>query len=117
MTQSDLILFSAIAVLAGNHAVLRIPGWSERMWLFWGIQALNLSAACYLIAFGIPEFRSNLAVANWMLGLLFIFHTVSNNRRFQRERGQRGRRSVKEDEVHQERIRAALKAGEEQNSD
>ncbi|MDG1483510.1 MAG: hypothetical protein P8R54_28220 [Myxococcota bacterium] len=113
MTQSDIILFSAVAVLACNHAVLRLPGWLDRMWLFWGVQLLNLSASCYLLGFGIPEFRANLAVANWMFGLLFIFHIVSNNRRLQRERADRQRRSGSEQTAHQEQIRAALRAGEE----
>jgi hypothetical protein len=112
VTQSDLILFAAVAVLAGNHAVLRMPGWLERVWLFWLIQALNLAAACYLIVFGIPEFRTNLAVANWMLGLLFVFHAVSNNRRLQRELTARKRDAAGE-AARRDRIRAALKADEE----
>ena len=113
MTQSDLILFAAVAVLAGNHAVLRIPGWVERVWMFWSIQLLNLGAACYLIAVGIPEFRGTMTVANWMLGLLFIFHAVSNNRRLQRAMKAGRRRSAADEEAHHARIRAALKAGEE----
>lgn len=112
MTQSDLILFAAVAVLAGNHAVLRVPGWVERVWLFWSVQLLNLGAACYLIAVGIPEFRGTMTIANWMLGLLFIFHTVSNNRRLQRAIKGRRRSAADEDE-QRARIRAALKAGEE----
>ena len=112
MTQSDLILFAIVAVLAGNHVVLRLPGWVERTWLFWSVQALNISAACYLLAIGIPEFRDNLTIANWMLGLLFIFHTVGNNRRLQRSKAAHKRHSAGT-KAKKERIRAALKAGEE----
>lgn len=113
MTQSDLILFAAVAVLASNHALLRIPGWVERVWLFWLVQLLNLGAACYLIVMGIPEFRGTMAIANWMFGLLFIYHTVSNNRRLQRAMKAGRQRSAADEEEHRARIRAAIKAGEE----
>ena len=111
MTQSDLILFAAVAVLACNHAILRIPGWLERLWLFWLVQALNVSAACYMLLVGIPEFQGQLVVANWMLGLLMIWHTVSNNRRLQRARTRDRQANGASDRKAQ--IRAALQAGEE----
>ena len=113
MTQSDVILFAAVGVLASNHALLRLPGWFERRWLFWLVQALNLGAACYLITLGIPEFRETLVVANWMFGLLFIFHIVSNNRRLQRAMSAGKRSSAADEAARKEQIRAALQAGEE----
>lgn len=111
MSESDLIFFATVAVLACNHAVLRIPGWLERVWLFWGVQALNLAAAVYLILVGLPGFEGTLAIANWMFGLLFIYHIISNNRRLQRALAVKKRQN--RDGSKEEKIRAALKAGEE----
>ena len=111
MSQSDLIFFAIVAALASNYAVLRLPGWQGRMWLFWALQALNVSAASYLLVWGIPELKAQLPMGNWMLGLLFIFHTVGNNRRLQKVL--QARRDRGGEDARLARIRDALRAGEE----
>ena len=72
---------------------------------------VGLSTVVYLILVGLPGFEGTLAIANWMFGLLFIYHIISNNRRLQRALAVKKRQN--RDGSKEEKIRAALKAGEE----
>ncbi|MEL6347435.1 MAG: hypothetical protein AAFV53_30245 [Myxococcota bacterium] len=113
MTPSDIMLFSAIGGLVLNHVILRLPSWDQRMWLFWMLQILNIAAASLLLVKGIPDFRETLPIANWMLGLLFIFHGVTNNQRLQKAwMEQRAARRSTDSDRHAA-IRAALRAGDD----
>ena len=112
MTLSDVLLFSVIGVLATNQVLLRLPRWDQRMWVFWPLQSINLLVGCSLLIWGLPDLQEIAPFANWMLGLLFLFHVVSHNLRLQRaRRDHRGTQSDAEAARH-EQIRAALLAGE-----
>jgi len=115
LSYSDLLLFGAVAGLAVNYAVLRIPGW-HRPWLFWPVQALNLVVGAWLFGVGIPELRDTADIGNKMLGLLFFFHIVTNNKRLQKQRRQdRGTQAA--DDARRAEIRAALRAAEPSDDD
>lgn len=117
MTFSDWMLFAVIGGLVLNHVILRLPRWEQRMPLFWTLQILNIAAASYLLVKGIPEFKENLPIANWMLGLLFIFHGVTNNQRLQQVwiEKRAARRNTGEDQ--RQAIRAALQANKNNTED
>jgi len=85
MTPSDWQLFGLLAILASNQVILRLPNWERRLWIFWPLQAMNLIAGCYLLVWGIPEFRAELRIVNWMIGLLFIYHTINHNQMLQKK--------------------------------
>ena len=84
MSSSDMVLFAVIALMGINHLTLRLPGWNKRLWLFWLTQLCNLGMACYLIWSGIPDFKGDLSIVNYMIALLFIYHILVNNRRLSR---------------------------------
>ena len=84
MTPSDAMLFGLVALMALNHSATRLAGWEKRLWLFWGAQLLNICAGSVVLVYGIPEFRGGLQAVNWLLGLLFFYHLIVNNRRFQK---------------------------------
>ncbi|MBM75045.1 MAG: hypothetical protein CMK59_06575 [Proteobacteria bacterium] len=84
MTFSDALLFGMVAVMAINYVATRWPNWENRPVVFWLAQLANLTAATYLFYEGIPEFQGELAVVNVLIGALFIFHILQNNRRYQR---------------------------------
>ncbi|MBO85395.1 MAG: hypothetical protein CL927_08555 [Deltaproteobacteria bacterium] len=110
MTISDWVFFAVVAVLATNHVLVRLPGWERRTALFWCVQALNIACASWMLAVGLPDFEGNLAVFNWVVGLLFIVRAVQNNGRWSEARQQA--RSVTEDDETKARIRAALRAAD-----
>ena len=114
MTESDLLLFALVATLGINHVATRLTGWENRMWLFWPAQVTNLAAGSFLLAFGIPDFKQgDLRIVNWMIGLLFLFHVINNNRRLQAARQKTQRAQHTQDSEEKNRIRAALRRGEE----
>ena len=84
MTFSDALLFGMVAVMAINYVATRWPNWEDRPLVFWIAQLANLAAATFLFYEGIPEFQGELAVVNILLGALFIFHILQNNRRYQK---------------------------------
>ena len=84
MTFSDALLFGMVAIMGINYVATRWPGWEDRTLIFWTAQLANLTAATFLFYDGIPEFKGDLAVVNILLGALFIFHILQNNRRYQR---------------------------------
>lgn len=107
------ILLGIVALLVVNRFLLKLPGWSQRPVVFWGVQLVNLAAACFMIAVGIPELRGLARYANWVIALLFMFHIVQNNSRLVAARRRRADDASAQDEAARERIRAALRAGEE----
>ena len=75
-------LILAVAALLGlNHMVFRLPGWEHRRVVFWGLQLLNLDCVVALLTVGIPGFGGATKPINWVLGLLLVFHIVTNNGR------------------------------------
>lgn len=112
MQPGDAILLAVVGVLAANHVVVRVPGWERRPILFWGAQALNLIAAIYVMAAGIPGLDGPLRIFNWVFGLLFVVRIVQNNQRYGDARREASRAHSDGDEERKERIRAALRAGE-----
>lgn len=110
MNVGDWILFAVVGTLATNHVLIRLPGWEQRAWLFWLVQLMNLAAAVFLLAVGLPGFSGNLAVVNYVMALLFIVRAVQNNNRWgKRDRG--GPKAVDAD-AKKEAIREALRRGE-----
>jgi hypothetical protein len=77
---TTLILVVA-ALLGINHMVFRLPGWENRTVLFWGVQFTNLTTVILLLTIGIPGFSGATHAINWVLGLLFVLHIVTNNGR------------------------------------
>ena len=63
-----------------------------------------------MLAVGLPGFEGNLAVFNWVVGLLFIVRAVQNNGRWSEARKQA--RAGTEDDEARARIRAALRAAD-----
>ena len=111
MTFADWVFFAVVAVLATNHVLVRLPGWERRTLVFWSVQALNIACASWMLAVGLPGFDGNLAVFNWVVGLLFIIRAVQNNGRWSEAR--QSNRSAGEDDDARARIRAALRAGDD----
>jgi len=107
---TTLILVVA-ALLGVNHMVFRLPGWEDRTAVFWGVQFTNLGAVVLLLAIGIPGFSGATHAINWVLGLLFILHIVTNNGRL--VEAKRGAVSNDEAALNEKRdhIKAALQRG------
>jgi hypothetical protein len=117
MTPGDTILFTVVALLGLNHLVTRIPEWVIRPYLFWPLQLLNLGAATFMMASGIPEFQGWGEVVNWILGLLFIVHILQNNKRLVKAKLAGNRIPTEEASAKRARIVAALHAGESEKEE
>ena len=109
-TGTTLILIVA-ALLGMNHMLVRLPHWEHRMRIFWTVQFTNLTAVILLLAIGIPGFSGATHAINWVLGLLFILHIVTNNGRLVAART--GAKTDEEEALNEKRdqIKAALKRG------
>ena len=81
MDLSTTLILGVAALLGLNHMVFRLPGWEHRRVVFWGLQLLNLSCVVALLTVGIPGFGGATKPINWVLGLLLVFHIVTNNGR------------------------------------
>jgi hypothetical protein len=108
MTQSDALLFGFIGLMVLNNALMRLPALLTRSWLFWPSQLLNVGAAVYLMAIGIPDFEGKIEVMNWVLGLLFLWHVIQNNRRFVEARRAEQARQHTDDDNKRAAIQDAL---------
>ena len=75
------LILVVTALLGINHMVFRLPGWENRTALFWCVQFTNLTAVILLLTLGIPGFSGATHAINWVLGLLFVLHIVTNNGR------------------------------------
>jgi len=107
---TTLILIVA-ALLGVNHMLLRLPQWENRLGIFWTVQFTNLAAVILLLAIGIPGFSGATHAINWVLGLLFILHIVTNNGRLVAARS--GANTQEEEALNEKRdqIKAALQRG------
>ena len=112
MSHSDTLLFGFIGLMVLNNALMRLPAWLSRSWLFWPCQLLNLGAAIYLMAVGIPDFEGRVEVMNWVLGLLFLWHIIQNNSRFVEARRARHERQHGDGADKRAAIQEALGRGE-----
>ena len=110
MNNGDWIFFGIVATLAVNHVLVRLPGWERRLMLFGIVQALNIGCASWVLAIGLPGFEGQLAVVNWVVGLLFIVRAVQNNSRWSKARKAAGNTDPME--ARKAEIRAALERGE-----
>ncbi len=110
MNLDDALFFLVAGMLGTNHLLVRLPGWEDRVWLFWGVQALNVGATSYLLAWGLPGFTGNLRVVNYVFALLFLIRAVQNNGRWGEVR--RRRQTDPDVEARKEQIREALQRGE-----
>jgi len=110
MTLGDWIFFGIVATLAVNHLLVRIPGWEHRTLLFLVVQALNIGCASWVLAMGMPGFDGQLAVVNWVVGLLFIVRAVQNNSRWNKAR--KAAKGADPMAARKAEIRAALERGE-----
>lgn len=109
MTAGDWIFFGIVATLGVNHVLVRLPGWERRLVLFGVVQLLNVGCASWVMSMGLPGFDGDLAVVNWVVGLLFIVRAVQNNSRWSEARKQ-ARRADPMD-ARKAAIRAALERG------
>ena len=107
-TGTTLILIVA-ALLGINHMLLRLPKWEYRMGVFWSVQLTNLTAVILLLTIGIPGFSGATKAVNWVLGLLFILHIVTNNGRLLAAR--KGLANSQAMEAKRDQIKAALQRG------
>ena len=114
MTLSDSLLLGMVAILAINYAATRLPGWNQRPTMFWGAQIINLIAGSYIFYYGIPDFSAHLEVVNYMISLLFFYHVVENNMRWQKFQ-QKERRAIIDEErrIMEENIRQYRKEQDE----
>ena len=81
---SDLIFMLMIAIIALNQFLIRSKLWLTIPALFWVIQACNIGLGSWVLVYGLPGFIGDLAVINWLVGPLFLYHAVQNNLHFQR---------------------------------
>lgn len=116
MDLGTAILLGVVALLAINRFLVWLPGWHERRAVFWGVQVVNLLAACFMVVSGIPDLPGMLKYANWVVALIFIFHIVQNNSRLVTARAEARKGSGPDADRKRERIQAALRAGEEERS-
>ncbi len=109
MDLGTILILIIAALLGTNHMLLRLPRWEYRMGVFWTVQFTNLTAVVLLLAIGIPGFAGATKAVNWVLGLLFILHIVTNNGRLLEAR-KGSAQNAKVDEKR-EQIKAALQRG------
>jgi hypothetical protein len=112
MDASTAQLFAVVALLGVNNIVFRMPGWERRPIVFWGLQLFNMATIVYLLAFGIPGFSGVTTAINWVLGLLFILHVVTNNGRYIAA-VRAGSPDTPEYRARRAQMQAALRRGEE----
>lgn len=111
MTLGDAILFAIVGVIAGNHVVVRLPGWHRRLWLFWLMQGLNLGIIVFLLVEGIPSLEGPLVVFNYIFALLMMLRIVQNNTRLTAARAAAEDEDQAEATSKAEALRQALERG------
>jgi hypothetical protein len=81
--------------------------------MFWGAQIINLIAGSYIFYYGIPDFSAHLEVVNYLISLLFFYHVVENNMRWQKFQQQERRAIIDEERrMMEENIRQYRKEQE-----
>ena len=107
--QPDLALVLVIGAMGLNQLVMRVGALEARPWVFYPLQLINVTIGSVVLVFGLPGF-DHLRFVSWLVGLLFLFHTVQNNNhraRFLRARADATRRA------RERQIRDALRASED----
>jgi len=104
----------AVAALLGINRLIWV-GRRHRRARFFSIQALNIAGASYMILWGVPQFTGQLAVANYVLAAVIVFHAVQNNRRVQREAQEASQDDASEDDARRAAVRARLKSGTDED--
>ena len=112
MDTSTAELFAVIALLGVNNLAFRLPGWERMRLLFFGVQLLNMATLIFLLAIGIPGFGEATITVNWVIGLLFMVHILTNNSRYNKARHGRLNEGT-ERKQKRAQIHAALRRGEE----
>lgn len=113
MDTSTTALLAIAAILGLNQLVFRLPGWERRRIIFWFVQLLNLATATAVLILGLPGFEDTAADAiKWVLGLLLVFHIVTNNQRLVRALSEATR--PPEQDERRSRIKSALAAASTQ---
>ena len=108
MDLGTALLLVVAALLGINHMLLRLPGWEHRTGLFWSVQFINLTAVILLLAIGLPGFGNATVAVNWVLGLLFILHIVTNNGRLVATRSATSGMADSEKQEKRDQMLAAL---------
>ncbi len=108
MDLGTTLLLVVAALLGINHMLLRLPGWEYRNGLFWTVQFTNLAAVVLLLAIGLPGFGDASIAVNWVLGLLFILHIVTNNGRLVAARTANAGEATSEQQEKRNQMLAAL---------
>ena len=102
MTLSDSLLLGMVAILAINYAATRLPGWNQPQCFG------EHKFICVAVIFSTmdPDFSAHLEVVNYMISLLFFYHVVENNMRWQKFQ-QKERRAIIDEErrIMEENIR------------
>ena len=75
---TNLILVGIVLVFLLNYALVRIPGWERRGVAYWLVQAVNASAAAYVVGVGIPGVER---IGDFFLALVFVYHGIQNELR------------------------------------
>ena len=106
MTDGDRIVAGVMVVLGFNHLLFRFPGWDQRRALFWGVQAVEAAGAVAAVAL-LPSLNPQTRMLNWVLGLLLVYHVLTNHFRLQRAARAREHHARMAEERRQERREAA----------
>ena len=75
---TNLILVGIVLVFLINYALVRVPGWERRGVPYWVVQAVNASAAAYVVVAGIPGVER---IGDFFLALVFVYHGIQNELR------------------------------------
>ena len=75
---SNVLLIAIVVILTLNYALVRVPGWERRGFVYWFVQGTNVAAVAYLVVVGMPDLQR---VADFFLALLFVYHVIQNELR------------------------------------
>ena len=78
MNPTTYVFLVLVAIIAANQVVLRVATLRRSPYAFWGLQAVNMVIACYILVWGLPGFEQY-AIVSWILGLLLLFRMIQNN--------------------------------------
>lgn len=108
------ILLAVVTLLAMNRVIFFGKEWYRAQWRFWTVQLVNLTAACALAIWGIPDFEGPMRILPYMFTGLLVLHIVQNNRKLQRAWDKARAESGDERSDQREAFLAKMKgAGEE----
>ncbi|MCP4808516.1 MAG: hypothetical protein GY913_18860 [Proteobacteria bacterium] len=99
-----------VAALLGINRLIWV-GDSHRRLKWVVIQLLNVTGASYMVLWGVPDFVGNMAIANYVLAALIVFHSIQNGRRLRKEERESADGADSELEDRRAEVRARLKDG------